>query len=102
MSYDEHLISMAGGDGELDLALIEKFEDQAENGAMRPEDRRDLQALLALVREQQAKLDRVRELHILHEDSGKCAECTVSPYSMHSVKWSCPTIVAIAATEARK
>lgn len=69
----------------------------------------DIAALLALVRErdatireQQAKLERVEALHVLHEDSGKCAECTVSPYSMHSVKWPCPTIAAITATEAGK
>lgn len=39
----------------------------------------------------------VQELHVRHEDSGKCAECTVSPYSMHSVKWPCPTSKALTA-----
>ena len=61
--------------------------------------RTDVPALLALVREQQDRIERVRELHVLHEDSGKCIECTVSPYSMHSVKWPCPTIAALTATE---
>ena len=75
MSYDEHLISMAGGDGELDLAAIEAraASDRAHfaNGnAFQLADSKDREYLLALVREQQAKLDRVekvakRELHDL-------------------------------------
>ena len=77
MSYDEHLISMAGGDGEPDaITAITEYVRQrermtrdlgdvihncwsdpaAELATLRLS---DLTALLALVREQQAKLDRV-------------------------------------------
>jgi len=96
MSYDEHLISMAGGDGEPDLDQIQARADAATEGpwkaehyavdedegrirvtspsdsdiyntaeAVRPLDatfiahaRTDVPALIALVRDQQAKLDR--------------------------------------------
>ena len=65
MSYDEHLISTAGGDGET-VDRLAAIEARALNGdpsyhshANAMEDRR---TLLALVREQQAKLDRVLEL----------------------------------------
>lgn len=44
------------------IQALEKFEDLAENGTMRPEDRRDMSALLALVREQQAQIGRVEDL----------------------------------------
>jgi len=89
MSYDEHLISMAGGDGDSDhLAAIEARAQAATEGLWRAggsgvvADREyvamgvrtdpdaafianaptDIAHLLALVREQQAKLDRVLEL----------------------------------------
>ena len=67
MSYDEHLISMAGGDGDLDLSAIEarRADCQTYNFGMRNADKlahEDVPALLALVREQQAKLDRVEAL----------------------------------------
>jgi len=101
MSYDEHLISMAGGDGDTvdQLAAIEARSNAATEGPwavdelgnvedvpeldlhrfdimpqtiarteLRKEDgefiahaRTDVPALLALVREQQAKLDRVEQ-----------------------------------------
>ena len=67
MSYDEHLISMAGGDGETDLDAIEaRIHDcQSYNFGMRNANKlahEDVPALLALVREQQAKLDRAVKL----------------------------------------
>jgi len=107
MSYDEHLISMAGGDGELDLDAIEARAQAATEGpwlindreqtvrVIHPEGgmwlgeimfdrsgedyldwtnmfrrdaefianaRTDIPALLAIVRQQQDKLDRVLEL----------------------------------------
>jgi len=63
MSYDEHLISMAGGDGETvdQLAAIEARSRVAMDypGAVTIEQSQaDVPALLALVRDQQAKLDR--------------------------------------------
>ena len=62
MSYDEHLISMAGGDGETDLDAI-----QALFGSIAfpdtPEERDAAERkILALVRDQQAKLDRILKL----------------------------------------
>jgi len=105
MSYDEHLISMAGGDGDNvdQLAAIEARAQAATEGPWETHDgdvvqsydiavktgeysyeregiipgewvrendaefianaRTDVPALLALVREQQAKLDRVEALH---------------------------------------
>ena len=68
MSYDEHLISMAGGDGETvdQLAAIEArlTADEAEYGTGYEWEYsfQDRRTLLALVREQQAKLDRLNEL----------------------------------------
>jgi len=92
MSYDEHLISQAGGDGDVPsrLAAIEARAQAATEGpwqmdegsyhVYRGEDmicadlytepdaafianaRTDVPALLALVREQQAKLDRILKL----------------------------------------
>lgn len=60
-SYDEHLISMAGGDGD-QLAEIEarRADCQTYNFGMRNADllaKEDVPYLLALVREQAAKLD---------------------------------------------
>jgi len=69
MSYDEHLISMAGGDGDSavdQLAAIEArlTNDEAEYGTGYEWEQSflDRRALLALVREQRAKLDRVEAL----------------------------------------
>ena len=65
MSYDEHLISMAGGDGET-VDRLAAIEARALNGdpsyhshANAMEDRR---TLLALVREQQAKLEAIGKI----------------------------------------
>ena len=64
MSYDEHLISMAGGDGEsIDhLAAIEAriTTDESEYGTGYEWEHsfQDRRALIALVREQQARADR--------------------------------------------
>ena len=44
-----------------------------------------------------AALRAVLDLHVEHQDTGKCDECTVAPYSVHSVPWPCPTVRAIAA-----
>jgi len=74
MSYDEHLISMAGGDGDDatdQLAAIEARSDYAmthkslaasDYAEMAWASARDVPALLALVRQQQDQLDRVLEL----------------------------------------
>lgn len=40
-------------------------------------------------------LDAVLARHI-EDDQGKCAECTVAPFSIHSVRYPCPTVTAIA------
>jgi len=88
MSYDEHLISMAGGDGEPDAitaraeraaGALYALSSEADSGTPFAERHfiarnrylgmadaalaaADVPALLALVREQQAKLDRVEAL----------------------------------------
>ena len=79
MSYDEHLISMAGGDGETvdQLAAIEARAnviqrcmnaapndcyDMSDIGSALDAAANDVPDLLALVREQQAKLDRILKL----------------------------------------
>ena len=73
MSYDEHLISMAGGDGDNatdQLAAIEARADKVvewRKHFVSPQSnidysQRDVPALIALVREQQDKLDRVEAL----------------------------------------
>ena len=62
MSYDEHLISQAGGDGEPDLDAIRErlTTDEAEYGTGYEWEHsfQDRRALIALVREQQARADR--------------------------------------------
>ena len=79
MSYDEHLISMAGGDGETvdqlaaiearaQAAIVERESNFLDLRQFAPviraidESSTDVPALLALVREQQATLDRVKAL----------------------------------------
>jgi hypothetical protein len=64
--YNEHLISMAGGDGDV-LGEIEarRADCQTYNFGMRNADKlakEDVPYLLALVREQAAKLDALEEL----------------------------------------
>ena len=76
MSYDEHLISMAGGDGETvdqlaaiearaQAAIVERESNFLDLRQFAPviraidESSTDVPALLAMVREQRAKLDRV-------------------------------------------
>jgi len=102
MSYDEHLISMAGGDGDSALRDNLLVDVTARN-----------ERLLAVIREQQAKIDRVRELHFMvdgevfdnaetnsshiHEICGVCYDCNEVPEA-----WPCPTIAAITATETGK
>lgn len=44
-----------------------------------------------------AALRAVLDLHVEHPDTGKCDECTVAPYSVHSVPWPCPTVRAVEA-----
>ena len=74
MSYDEHLISMAGGDGEPDLDAIEAI---IRPYASTVEERRGVHPdsvftaavdLLALVREQAAKLGRVEAQVVATEE----------------------------------
>ena len=73
MSYDEHLISMAGGDGDNATDQLAAIEARAgkvvewRKHFVSPQSnidysQRDVPALLALVRDQQAKLDRVAAL----------------------------------------
>ena len=98
MSYDEHLISMAGGDGEPDLDAIQARSDVANDypGAVTIEQSQtDVPALLALVRDQAAKLGRVEALHRGNR-WGFCEAC-----SEHvDIPMPCPTRAAITATEA--
>jgi hypothetical protein len=107
MSYDEHLISMAGGDGEAAdaLAAIEarlrsdKVHDLGTDQCVR-----DREHLLAIVREQRAVIERVEAIHQMQGDSYKtCSHCVrPSGYPNRSeqpVRWPCPTIAAITATE---
>jgi len=63
MSYDEHLISMAGGDGDrLDLDAIQaRAQINKYLGKTASQDEaKDTLALLAMVREQRAILDAIR------------------------------------------
>ena len=66
MSYDEHLISMAGGDGETvdQLAAIEARANDPFGTSMQGIGQvdADRDTLLAMVRKQQDQLDRVLEL----------------------------------------
>jgi len=65
MSYDEHLISTNGGDGEADvLGEIEARRESYTDGCERHDFclRADFAALLAVVREQRAVLDAVQKL----------------------------------------
>jgi len=64
MSYDEHLISMAGGDGDaLDrLATIQKANEMWMTSPHVNRDDRNTAFLLAHIREQRDQLDRVLEL----------------------------------------
>ena len=79
MSYDEHLISMAGGDGETvdqlaaiearaQAAIVERESNFLDLRQFAPviraidESSTDVPALLAMVREQQDQLDRILEL----------------------------------------
>jgi len=96
MSYDEHLISMAGGDGDVLDQIAARIPRIPESEMSRAE--RDRATLIARVREQRAVIERVKALHV-EDEQGKCAECTVAPFSMHSVKYPCPTITALTATE---
>ena len=61
MSYDEHLISMAGGDGDVAerIASIQKSNDTWLQSSVADRNDHNTAFLLALVREQQAKLDAV-------------------------------------------
>ena len=42
-----------------------------------------------------AAIERVRAVHRETPETGKCEECTVAPYSPHSVRWPCSTIQAL-------
>jgi len=61
MSYDEHLISMAGGEGDVLDQIEARIRDcKSYNFGMRNADKlahEDAPALLAMVREQRARLD---------------------------------------------
>jgi len=63
MSYDEHLISMAGGDGEAKdpFAAIEARHKRLAHYSPHLADP-DVTALLAMVREQRAQLDKLATL----------------------------------------
>ena len=70
MSYDEHLISMAGGDGDV-LAGIEARIPQIPESAMSRAER-DRATLLAMVREQAARLDAVEAVTESLDHSDHC------------------------------
>lgn len=52
--------------------------------------RTDVPALVSALRA-------VLDVHMEYPDTGKCTECSVASYSIHSVSWPCPTVEAIAA-----
>jgi len=140
MSYDEHLISMAGGDGDV-LDQIQRRADAATEGPWEAADstkidedgapihcevnvwsgagdyistvpegfdgnaefiahaRTDIPALLAMVREQRAVIERAKALHIreviaVHEGYGEEAWCPNC-----RVHWPCEDYAALTATE---
>jgi len=155
MSYDEHLISMAGGDGEPDLDAIEARAQAATEGPWkaqnlerdhghcgiywvsvdRPDEiktvaevdanddgveaiwrmadaefianaRTDVPALIAVAREQQAKLDRVEAVHKRRQFNPIADGVHFGQTEFdHNIcdydheRWPCPTIAAITATE---
>lgn len=111
--YTEHLISMAGGDGEPDLDAIQARWDLAQRTLANDpnivsimqlhrlsESADDVPALIALVRSQYAQIERVRELHtpfthhFLTPPAGSLEVC----HSCHE-SYPCPTIAALTATE---
>jgi hypothetical protein len=106
--YTEHLISMAGGDGDR-LAEIEarRADCQTYNFGMRNADKlahEDVPYLLAMVREQRAAIERVEALHQQRGGSYKtCSHCVrPSGYPNRSeqpVAWPCPTIAALTTTD---
>jgi len=61
MSYDEHLISMAGGDGDVTdrIAAIRKSNDTWLQSSVTDRNDRNTKFLLDLIEEQAAKLGRV-------------------------------------------
>jgi hypothetical protein len=104
--YTEHLISMAGGDGD-QLAAIDARALVAMDypGAVTIEQSQaDVPALLAMVREQRAAIERVEALHQQRGGSYKtCSHCVrPSGYPNRSeqpVAWPCPTIAALTTTD---
>ena len=61
MSYDEHLISMAGGDGDVTdrIAAIRKSNDTWLQSSVTDRNDRNTKFLLDLIEDQAAKLERV-------------------------------------------
>ena len=135
MSYDEHLISMAGGDGEPDAitaraeraaGALYALSSEADSGTPFAERHfiarnrylgmadaalaaADVPALLALVREQHAKLDRVEAVHKRRQFNPVADGVHFGQTEFdHNIcdydheRWPCPTIAAITATEEGK
>lgn len=103
MSYDERLISMAGGDGEADvLDEIEgRHADQATYSwpGLAHEAHADRETLLAMVREQRAAIERVEALHTF-EHTGVEPWAAGYRYSgdhcgFDGEHWPCATIAAL-------
>ena len=118
MSYDEHLISMAGGDGELDLDAIEAITAEAVEAAATAAEsthenwggwldvaRAAIEAahpaLLAHIRDQQAKLDRV-EAQSARWATLSDGHAYYAKRIRHAIKGPPRTRAAITATEEGK
>ncbi|QCB97147.1 hypothetical protein E5206_09550 [Arthrobacter sp. PAMC25564] len=62
--------------------------------------RTDIPALLAMVRDQQAALERVRELHVPVMEDGSPVGCALCDWEHDDgMTWPCGTLAAITATE---
>lgn len=112
MSYDEHLISMAGGDGEPLDQIQRRINDcQSYKFGMRNADKlahEDAPYLLALVRELEARLGRVEAVHkpkswtkygIPCFDEFDSPTARINGCTCGNEHYPCPTIAALTATE---
>lgn len=103
--YNEHLISMAGGDGDelgdIQARLTADRDDS--DGDWSDQCIRDREHLLALVREQAAKLEAVRNLHEPVMEDGEPVGCSMCDWEHPSYDfnkpWPCPTLAALEPTK---
>ena len=98
MSYDEHLISMAGGDGDsrARLAAIQKSNDMWMKSPHTNRNDRNTAFLLAMVREQRAVIERVRKLHVPVMEDGNPVGCSMCDWEHpEGAPWPCGTLAAL-------